>query len=142
MCLNLLFTAPLPLRDKARHRRWMSALAPRLQASPKPLNKRASRSTISRRLCRSNNLSNPPMKRANDLLFIASVHWPRRPIHVSTSPSTTGKTLCGDSLIMELTHLISSTLAAFFEFTSFLFPLVGSAGADRSEIRCPLRCAV
>ena len=51
MCPNLLFFAPVPLRDKARHRRWMSALAPRLQASLKSRNSKDSRCAISRRLC-------------------------------------------------------------------------------------------
>ena len=51
MCPNLLFFAPLPLRDKARHKRWMSALAPRLQASLMSSNSKDTRSAISRRLC-------------------------------------------------------------------------------------------
>ena len=50
MCPNLLFFAPLPLRDKAKHRLRMSALAPRLQASLRSRNSKDSRFTISRRL--------------------------------------------------------------------------------------------
>ena len=55
-----------------------------------------------------------PRRKGPTTSAIASVPSHLRPIHVFASPPTTGRTLCGHSLIMEPTQFITSTLAAFW----------------------------